>query len=257
VSSAALTLASPQTPCWHANGTVLQCLPYFYLLGVFQWCVWAPFGLLSNARPLTSHNSGTLDLYDRLAKHPHMARSHMMHYWDEKRDFRWVRPDWPEWPATPAHSLRHPVQYQEALSGGIQQVAADPAHMVLNDPSFSTFTYTWSSSERVTREWATAFQKCRTDTCATQQDCVERQCYTDAAAVAHPLSGGGVNMTIPWLMRAAHGEHARFVVVLRDPVQRFHSAFCEFRQFCKQRYPFTADSARAGTYEHYQNFYGA
>ena len=159
--------------------------------------------------------SGTLDLYDRIAKHPLVARSHMIHYWDEKREFAW---------------------YEEALSGGIEQVKADPEHMVLNDPSFSTFTYTWSSSERVTREWATAFQRCRTETCDTKQDCVEQRCYSDAAAVAHPLSGGGVNMTIPWLMRAAHGEHARFVVVLRDPVQRFHASFW--------------------TYEHYQNFYG-
>ena len=104
------------------------------------------------------------------------------------------------------------------------------------DPSFSTFTYTWSSSERVTKEWAVAFQRCRTETCSTEQACVERQCYTDAAAVAHPLSGGGVNMTLPWLLRAAHGEHAKFIIMLRDPVERFHAAFWN--------------------YEHYQNYYG-
>ena len=108
---------------------------------------------------------------------------------------------------------------------------AEPATAVLGDPSFSTFTYTWSSSERVTKEWAAAFQRCRTDRCKTEQPCVEQHCYSDAAAAAHPLSGGGANFTLPWLLRAAHGEHARFVVMLRDPVERFHAAFWTYDQY--------------------------
>jgi len=138
-----------------------------------------------------------------------------MHFWDEKRPFDW---------------------YQEALSRGIERVKQAPATATLGDPSFSTFTYTWSSSERVSREWATAFQRCRTDGCNTEQACVEARCYKEAAESAHPLSGGGANITLPWLMRAAHGEHAKFIVMLRDPVERFHAAFW--------------------TYEHYQNYYG-
>jgi hypothetical protein len=43
-----------KTPCWHVEG-VLQCLPYYYLLGVFQ--------------------CGVLDLHERMLQHPDVAVS--------------------------------------------------------------------------------------------------------------------------------------------------------------------------------------
>ena len=50
--AALLTAAYLQTPCWHVDGA-LQCLPYYYVLGGFQ--------------------SGTLDLHERMLRHPNIA----------------------------------------------------------------------------------------------------------------------------------------------------------------------------------------
>jgi N-acetylgalactosamine 4-sulfate 6-O-sulfotransferase len=178
-----------KTPCWDVDGK-LSCLPYYYLLGVFQ--------------------CGVVDFHSRMSLHPLVARTHMMHFWDEKRTFE---------------------SYQSMLGPGIEQVRQNPREMVLGDSSFSHFTYTWSSSDRITIEWTTAFKRCREESCQLDRTCIERICYSEARAAAHPLSGGGVNLTLPWLVRAAHGEHARFIVLLRDPVERFHSAFWMYAQY--------------------------
>lgn len=145
--------ATYKTPCWHAADAKLHCLPYFYIAGVFQ--------------------SGVIDLFERLKLHPEVAPSHMKHWWDG--------------------GLSPYKDFDDHLASSVPFIEANPGKAVLGDPSFSTFTYTWSSSERVTREWATAFAHCRKETCKTEQPCVERTCYTAAADVAHPLSGGGVN----------------------------------------------------------------
>jgi N-acetylgalactosamine 4-sulfate 6-O-sulfotransferase len=134
----------------------------------------------------------------------------------------------------------HPFDwYLNFFTPVLSSLEEAPSRKVFGDGSFATFTFTWTGSERVhANGWTKAFRQCREADCDNgKQPCVDDTCYAKATALSPPLAGGGAGLSLPWVMRAAHGRNAKFIVVLRDPVERLHAAFY--------------------FYEHYGRVYGA
>jgi len=175
-----------KAPCWTGADGKLQCLPAYFLLGVFQ--------------------CGVRDLHERVALHPDVAATAnaMPHFWDELHPFR---------------------EYLTTMQPAVARVQAAPMQTVFGDASFSTFTYTWTGSARLSVEWAKVMKECR-ETCSNNNTCIDATCYTHTNTVAPPLAGGGANITLPRLLAQVYAKHApRLVVILRDPVERLHAAF--------------------------------
>lgn len=174
-----------KAPCWRTEENKLRCLPYFYILGVFQ--------------------CGVRDLMARVLLHKRAASTlnAAPSFWDEIHPFS---------------------EYLALFEPALPKVEAFPTSAVFGDGSLSTFTYTWTGSERLHAEWTAAFRACRENDCDNgKQPCVDDTCYARANEV--PV-GGGANLTLPYLLRAALGAgNAKLVVLLRDPVERLHAAY--------------------------------
>jgi len=177
-------LSEYKTPCWRNDSEQLRCLPFFYILGVFQ--------------------CGVRDLYSRLVLHKDVAATAnpAPHFWDEQHPFS---------------------SYLSVFEPALSKVEAFPTRTVFGDGSLSTFSYTWTGSERLHADWTAAFRACREQECKHKQACVDATCYAKADKV--PV-GGGANLTLPYLLRAVLGAgNAKLLVILRDPVERLHAAF--------------------------------
>ena len=177
-------LSEYKAPCWRTDSQQLRCLPYFFILGVFQ--------------------CGVRDLYSRLLFHKDVAATanSAPHFWDEVHSF---------------------ASYLSIFEPALSKIEAFPTRTVFGDGSLSTFTYTWTGSERLHAEWTAAFRACREKECEHKQACVDATCYAKADKV--PV-GGGANLTLPYLLRAVLGAgNAKLLVILRDPVERLHAAF--------------------------------
>ena len=177
-------LSGYKAPCWHTEAKQLRCLPYFFILGVFQ--------------------CGVRDLYSRLLLHKDVAATAnpAPHFWDEIHPFS---------------------TYLNGFEPAYSKVEAFPTRTVFGDGSLSTFTFTWTGSERLHADWTATFRACREKECDHKQACVDETCYAKANEVA---VGGGANLTLPYLLRATLGAgNAKLIVIVRDPVERLHSAF--------------------------------
>lgn len=190
-----------KAPCWRnatsGGAAPLLCLPHFYILGVFQ--------------------CGVKDLYERLLMHPDVATTlnGAPHYWDEAVPFS---------------------RYLGFFAPAVTAVEAAPERVIFGDASLSTFTYTWTGSERIHLSgWTKAFRACRTDDCdGGKQPCVDETCYAKATATSPPLDGGGAGLSLPFLLRAAHGANVKLMVLLRNPVDRLHAAFWHYEHYGRQ-----------------------
>ena len=123
-------------------------------------------------------------------------------------------------------------------------------HQIVGDTSTATFAFTWTGSGRTNKPWSRAMMHCRTplrwllrsafmaaseltpalsrageETCKQDNTCIASKCYDAAAAAWHPVRGDGSALDTPHLMRLAMGANVRLIVLLRDPVERFHAAF--------------------------------
>ena len=178
-----------KAPCWR-TASKLQCLPFFYILGVFQ--------------------CGVRDLMARVLLHKDVAstRNSAPHWWDELHPFS---------------------EYLSLFEPALPKVEAFPPRTVFGDGSLSTFTFTWTGSERLHADWTAAIRACREKDCDNKQPCIDQTCYAKANEV--PV-GGGANLTLPYLMRAALGAgNAKLIVLLRDPVERLHAAFFNYEHY--------------------------
>ena len=183
-------LSEYKAPCWHTEAKQLRCLPYFFILGVFQ--------------------CGVRDLYSRLVLHKDVATTANAapHFWDEIHGF---------------------ASYLSVFEPALSKVEAFPTRTVFGDGSLSTFTYTWTGSERLHADWTATFRACRETECEHKQACVDATCYARADKV--PV-GGGANLTLPYLLRAVLGAgNAKLMVILRDPVERLHAAFYFYHHY--------------------------
>lgn len=95
----------------------------------------------------------------------------------------------------------------------------------MGDASTATFAYTWAGSGRTNHPFSDAILKCHKQTCNENRTCIAEKCYKEAAEVYPPLSGGGIGMTVPYMMRRALGRNVKMIVMLREPAERMHAAF--------------------------------
>jgi hypothetical protein len=88
-----------------------------------------------------------------------------------------------------------------------------------------------------------------------QSRCREKDCKGDAACAEHPQTGCFIKadavgyawegITQPWLLRQVlGGGNARFIVLLRDPVERLHASFWNYYHY-RSKYGATAEGFTA------------
>ena len=180
-----------KSPCWRSDDG-LRCLPAFMLLGVFQ--------------------CGVKDLFERLARHPDVAAVEAPHWWDEV----------------------HPLSlYLARFARALPAIEAAPSRAVSGDVSYATFSYTATGSQRVNVEWIKSMKECREECARTssgdeeRRACIDGGCYTRAANAYK-----GLRISVPQLVKAVYGEYPlRLLVMLRDPVERLHSAFFGYEHY--------------------------
>ena len=108
-----------KAPCWRVTPEgapttgedgALRCMPYVFILGVFQ--------------------CGVRDIYSRLLMHPDVAATANAapHWWDEIHSFQ---------------------RYMDIMAPALPRVAEAPERVVFGDASLATFTFTWTGSERL------------------------------------------------------------------------------------------------------------
>jgi N-acetylgalactosamine 4-sulfate 6-O-sulfotransferase len=131
----------------------------------------------------------------------------------------------------------HPLSvYLERFKRALPAIEAAPARVVSGDVSFATFSFTWTGSQRVNVEWAASMKECREECARTstgddeRRACIDGGCYTRAANAYK-----GLRLSVPQLMRSVYRSFPlRMVVVLRDPVERLHTAFWNYEHYAKK-----------------------
>ncbi|KAK3268393.1 hypothetical protein CYMTET_23104 [Cymbomonas tetramitiformis] len=193
-----------KNPCWKAD-TRTHCLPYFFILGVFQ--------------------CGVKDLYSRIAQHPAVVTGNTItsNFFFEKRP-------WKEFLASMDRVTPH--------------IAEAPQERIAGDASAGTLTFTWTHAERLhegfTGTMAACWQACQKETdLVLRKKCVRGDdpdsCYSKSRKndEDNDREMGGT-ITLPYLVRAMYGEHtARFIAILRNPVDRLLSCYRFYPHYAK------------------------
>lgn len=224
-----------RNPCTRAApGAPSVCVPYFYLLGAFH--------------------AGVRDLYGRLLAHPDVfvpavrtaaeGRAPSYPYFFSETHL-WERMLWrgcdyglcPRGRGAGAEPL--PLSSVAELGGEVGR------GRVFGEAAGGALTFTWSSTHSLLhRAWEQNMSKCRRP---------KRECFPAASEGQRRWEesvGGGDErrFTVPWLMRAVHGtERVRLIALLREPVQRFVSAYHFWPQY-RRRYG--KDAAGVRKYAH-------
>lgn len=201
-----------KNPCWKDADGEITCLPYFYVLGGFQ--------------------SGAYNLYSRLSQHPDVAKAHnpRTHFWGE---------------AGKASEL-----YFHEMKPSFQAVKQQPVATIIGDASESTLAFYWSAGIRAHRAFEATivpcWQNCSKDATDEQRNnCMEEICYPAAKAadqkVAAELGLLYIDMALPVVMRGVYnGGLPRLLALVRDPVERLHSAFWAYGHY-QSKYGATAE----------------
>ncbi|KAG1659129.1 hypothetical protein FOA52_013798 [Chlamydomonas sp. UWO 241] len=213
-------LPGHKNPCWMV-GSGVRCLPYAYIAG--------------------AHHSGSAAFSKALALHPEvaLARAPRSQFWAE-----------------------HGRSMEDFGKGGggkmAEEVAEDPARKVLIDASASTFTFYWSAGIRPHRSFQASVGPCVANcTASAKGDKAKRAACMDATCLptameadrkaAEALGLRHDDLHVPLLLAAAYAggrpggvdspkDAPKMILMLRDPVERIHSAFW--------------------TYDHYRTKYG-
>lgn len=203
-----------KTPCWKSgNGSSLNCLPAFYVLGGFQ--------------------CGSGALFAQLRKHPQIVAGgfSQWHFWGE-------------WDKTAE-------RYLAEMKPFLRHIEAAPGSALLADSSASTFAFYWSAGLRAHRAFQSVIVPCFNNCSAAHQrdkdrvsQCLKSQCYPAAQAADHKDAADlGLDYDfkhLPFIMRAAYGNTSpKFIVMLRDPVERLYSAYWFYAHY-QSRYGSTS-----------------
>ena len=183
-------LPNTKNPCW----SDAQCFPFVYVLGPFQ--------------------CGTDDLVARLRAHPDVVvgRTTKSHFFYEARPI--------------AETVLHLADHASAL-------AAPDSRAVALDASPGTFTfYLAHSADRTLKPWRESMGACHKECHGSGlgkeagDACMDRQCFARAREAQQAAEAAlGARVEVPHLVAALHGTRVRAVAMLRDPVERLHSAF--------------------------------
>ena len=194
-------------PCWkEASTSTRRCLPSFMLLGVYQ--------------------SGSHDLYARLARHPAVAHNPA------------VSPSF----YSEVHTWSN---YMSQLASATRNALATDPPKQIGECSAVTFHFTWVHQEQFNQGYVKAMggfwkacmgrseeEKAR----LPHRDCMARR-MPDARAVdaanARRAGLGNTSMLVPQLVRAVYGDafEPALIVMLRLPWDRMHAAFWNYRQY--------------------------
>ena len=208
--------ADRAAPCFRPDGPggALHCLPAFYVLGAFH--------------------SGALDLWSRISAHPQVESAvpgttqlffSEVHSWDTAH---WRGCDFGSCPAGRG----------AAAVGGVAptpRMVADPS-VVWGEAAGGSFTFTWSHTHSLLHDaWYANTTACWAQGPEWQGDHYAR-CFAPALQRQreHDESigaGSHGEFQIPWVMRAAHGDKIRLLALLRNPVERAHSAYWYWPQY--------------------------
>ena len=200
----------PRMPCWNDDDGQLQCLPGFFILGVFQ--------------------SGCADLYARMNLHPflHLPEPYHMLFWAESHPWE---------------------EYLDAFSKPGRAVLPDHPGHVIGEMSPATFEFMWAQSVGVLHPefqdaYATCWKAIPDKTGDGSRPVEEREaCFHEARASeaafleAHDIPPGPEDtltaFTTPFHLRSVLGgtEKAKLVVLLRDPVDRLVAAYNTYGQY--------------------------
>ncbi|KAK3258843.1 hypothetical protein CYMTET_32131, partial [Cymbomonas tetramitiformis] len=204
-------------PCFAATDTSgkvssgIRCVPFFYVLGSFH--------------------SGAKDLFDRISAHPDVFRPPRqnpyffseVHMWDR---VLWRGCDFGGCPSSRGMGAI-PLPLPSELEAAPQRVMGEAAGGV--------FTFTWSLTHSLLHHaWDQNMTDCWK---AGFQGPTNYKCFPGGRAAQDAWEasvGGGTEgaLTVPWLMRGIHGAgRVRFLAVLRNPVERVHSAFWYWPQY--------------------------
>ena len=199
---------SAKSPCWHDASGAPRCLPAFMLLGVYQ--------------------SGSHDLYARLAKHALVARN-------------------PSYSPS-FYSEVHPwSDYMSKLSAATRDAIG--TEKLIGECSAVTFHFSWVHQEQFNQAYVKSmgafWKECTGRTLEQKQALPHRECMArhmpEARAAYQAVAakaGLSTPMLVPQLVRAVYGDEPgrqpALIVLLRLPWARMHAAFYNYVQYGKR-----------------------
>ncbi|GAX80445.1 hypothetical protein CEUSTIGMA_g7884.t1 [Chlamydomonas eustigma] len=190
-----------RNPCWTDAEGAFRCIPHVYLLGGFH--------------------SGATSLGQKMSRHSGILTDGMSfgQFWAE--DGKTMK------------------SFVEGFSAASASVKKDHDKIIL-EGSQSTLAFYLASGAKAHRHFTSAFQPCwkmcsekhyQGGEAEERKECLEKICHSEAieadkkVALDHGFDFMR-DQNIPLLMRAVYAEKLpRLVAVLRDPIDRIHSAY--------------------------------